>query len=44
MKNETCHDCLMNLLPRQINEVIVPRLDHIVSRWWDFWNPKILSI
>jgi len=29
----TCHDGLVNLLPRHINE-------GIVSRWWAFLKPK----
>jgi hypothetical protein len=40
----TFHDGWVNLLPRRINEQIVPRWSRNVARWWAFWNPKILSI
>ena len=35
----TCHDARFCLLPRRINEVIVPQLDRNVARWWAFLKP-----
>jgi len=34
-----CHDGLMSLLPRQINEGIVTRWSRNMARWWAFMKP-----